>query len=215
MPLNFTDKSFWNAAFQINGTNVTTVGEINAMLAAAGVPVNYGSQQDLGKRIALADSEVAAYQNTANGTLYGAVYQLVYVDPGATAANVKTGTVAFLVDKTPSTGAANSGALVYAVSDQSHADSTSLPAGIFLNSITPGNYGFIAVHGKVNALFTTIGTAGIGAGVFVGATGNGTVDTGSAAVTMATIGTYLGNAIVAPVTLTQTPIQMKTLLGRY
>lgn len=147
-PRNFTDKSMWNprSAGGINNVNVATVGEVNSFFQnlSAPSPVTYGSQQDVGKRMWIGSDVVADYTDTAIGTLYGGVYQLVLVDSGATAANVAIGHAAYLVYADVGT---------WGVTDFAHADAASLPAGVFLNTITPGNYGFICVAGIVNVKY--------------------------------------------------------------
>lgn len=204
MPINFTDKSLWNVANPaINNVNVATLGEINSVLNAAGVTVNYGSQGDLGKRIVFTEAEVANYTYATNGTLYGGIYQAVLVDSGATAANVARGKVAFLKV---------SGASTYSVTDQANADSVNLVAGVFLNSITPGNYGIIQVAGKVSVKVTTVTSHALGVALVVGATGDGTVDVATAP----TVNNMIGNALVDPATTgTIYAAQTKFLFGRY
>jgi hypothetical protein len=145
MPRNFTDKSLWNPANPaINNVNVPTLGEVNSLFAAAGLTIAYGSQDDLGKRIIFSDAEIGTYTYAPNGTLFGGMYQVVQVDAAATAANVAVGKIAFL--KQASYGG-------YVVTDGAHATDIGLIAGVFLNSITPGNYGVICIGGKVNVKF--------------------------------------------------------------
>jgi len=223
-PINFTDKSLWNVAGSvgINSCNVSTLGEINALLATAGVPVNYGSQQDLGKRVVITDAEFAAgpqWYVKANGTLYGGVFQAVYIDPGATVANLTVGKIAYLKDNTNSLGA-DTGAQVYAITDSANADSTSLIAGICLTpTVTAGNYTIIQVHGKANVKFTATltGTGAVGVTVVAGGATAGTADvpTQSGNPTYANIGLILGNAVITPTNAGTTPVQLKTFFGRY
>lgn len=224
MPRNFTDKSLWNIAnVGINDCNVSSLGEIDNILAAVGVSVNYGSQDDLGKRVVISDAEFAAgpsWYIKANGTLYGGVFQAVYIDPAATAANLTTGDVCFLKDNTNSLGA-DTGAQVYAVTDYSHADAVGLIAGVCLTpTVTPGNYTIIQVHGKVAMNFsaTAPGDTAIGSAVVVDtATTNGKVTTLAAAATVsvADIQLYLGDNIAAAAANTVVPVQLKRLFGRY
>lgn len=179
------------------------------------------------------DATAASVSNTSIGLLYGGRYRLVQVDSAATAANVKTGTVAaFAVGQsvqnvaivTAGTGQTNgtyvanasSGAaqIAYTIAgglltsvqvinggtgyttvptftiaaggtpgtvaaqmsvtpnrvtsfDQGlGTGATAVPTrGVFLNSITPGNYGWIQEQGKA----TVLGAAAIGASPNIGA----------------------------------------------
>lgn len=196
---NFTDKALWlTGNVQINNINVSQLGQIS--LVAPG-PINYGSQDDWGKRVEVSNDAIATYTNTTNGTLFGALYQLVQVDSGATAANVKTGTMAFLKSE-----AAGSGTVVVTSED---VQTTDVVAGIFLNSITPGNYGAICVAGKVNALFASSLTAGQNIGDQVGfGKGAGELDD-IAVATGSTTGKVIGTAITAPAASTASPINLK------
>ena len=132
---------------------------------------------------------------------------MIQVDSGATASGVGTGLVAYL-EFTKRAG--------YVVTDQSHADANSLVAGIFLNSITPGNYGFIFVgNGYVTASFKssiTNGSAAIGDNV-VGAIAGGFVDDVAASTTAVT-GHFIGRAVgTAPASSTKSPIYIDHMLG--
>jgi hypothetical protein len=210
--INFTDKSLWNVQgsnYGINNINVPTLGEVNQIMQGLGGLVAYGSQDDLGKRIVITEAGAADYTYTPNGTLFGGVYQLVKVDSGATAAQVAVGHAAFLKV---------SGAATYSVTAESQADSIALFAGVFLNTITPGNYGAILVSGKVNALFKTSITNGapaVGDGVFVGG-GSGLFDDLTAGtITIAQTCDLIGKALVAPASTTMSAIQIQNVIGRY
>jgi hypothetical protein len=209
---NFVDKSSWNALSNggLNNVNVQTLGELNLIMLAAGAIIPYGSQGDLGKRFLLDEGGAAAASYLAQGTLYGGIYQPVQLDPNATTANAVQGCAAFILDS----GAAN-----YVVTDYAHATATSLCCGIFLNTITPGYYGFIQVHGKASALFgATLTSATAGGSVLVNATNaNGTFDNvvGATAITGANLGLWVGQSIVAAAASTLSTIYMKILCGRY
>lgn len=212
--LNFTDKSLWNPGnIALNNVNVPTLGQVNAMFAAQGLQINYGSQDDLGKRIAVAERDALSYSLTTVGTLYGGLYQLVQVSSAATAANVAVGLAAFTLD-----GAANVGAQGYVTTDESHADAVGLIAGVYLNSITPGNYGFIQVHGKATVQYRAAVTdATVGDVVIVQGAGTGVFDSLAAAtaVTDVVMSKWVGNAIQLPVNSLLKTIQMSILRGRY
>lgn len=155
MPRNYTDKSLWNIPFALNNINVTQVGEISPYFAALGSPgqVVYGSQGDVGKRVCLTLSEITNFTFATNGTLFEGVYELVQVSSAATAANIYTGAAAYYLfsDTTQS----------WTVTDSAHATSTAIPAGTFLNAVTPGNYTAIFVGGgRVNVQYTATLTQG-------------------------------------------------------
>lgn len=204
MPRNFTDKSLWlGGNIQINNINVASLGEYS-LVAPGSIP--YGSQDDWGKRVELSNAEITNYTNTTNGTLFGALYQLVQVHASASASNVQTGRVAFLKNQA-------AGSNVPVVTDEAQADADSLVAGVFLNAITPGNYGAICVGGKVNVKYyttLTVATPAVGDLVGTGA-GNGTVDdiaAHSGNVTGRVIGVAVATAPTAGSTL---PIRLRPI----
>lgn len=209
--INLSDKSLWNVQgsnYGINNINVATLGELNAIMAAAGATIAYGSQDDLGKRVAISEAGAPSYTYTPNGTLYGGVYQMVQLSSAATAGNVAVGLVAYMLA---------SGASGYVVTDEAHADSTALFAGIFLNTVTPGNYCAICVGGKVNAAFKnpiTNGAPAIGDNVVAGG-GTGHVDDASAQ-TVAPTGLAIGKAVAAPASGVTSIIRIHdAFIGRY
>lgn len=225
MPLNFTDKSFWNAATNfLNSTNVATLGELNTVIQALGgnsVPL-YGSQGDQGKRCVFSEADLtpiaaSKYLLSTGTALFGGIYQAVAVDTAATAANVAAGKAAFILD-TQAGGGANSGALNYVVTDEAHALALTLIGGVFLNSITPGNMGFVQVHGKAQVLYNgAITDATIGDSVVVKGAGDGTFDALAlaTATTNLTMGKNIGYAIQLPVISVLKTVMMTRLVGRY
>lgn len=216
--IQFSDKSLWNTAFTaVNNCNVATVGEVNQMFQNAGAPAGeaplYGSQDDLGKRIILTEfgATLVPYLASANGTLYGGVYQLVQLSASATSAKAVVGMAAYLL-------ATSTNAQGYVVTDESHAAALTHICGVFLNTITPGNYGFIQVHGKVNVQYRASVTATTAGGAIIPTgDGSGTFDcpTQSGNPTYLTVNQIIGNALVNPANGALTAIQMKLLLGRY
>jgi hypothetical protein len=94
--------------------------------------------------------------------LYEGDYQFVQVDAAATAANVQRGYVAFflaLPPTPPQLGALPPGGNIR-VTDGSHAANINLVTGIFLNAITPGNFGFIQIAGRASVYSSAAGTVG-------------------------------------------------------
>jgi hypothetical protein len=76
-----------------NNANFTSPSGLTDM--ASGQPVNAGGL-NLGDYFDATNDEAANASYAANGRLYAGRYRLVQVDSGATAANVKTGTIGFL-----------------------------------------------------------------------------------------------------------------------
>jgi len=217
--VNFVDKSIWNSApgFGINGVNVATVGEVNAFFANLGLTSapQYGSQDDLGKRIILTEAGGASKRYTnvanlaANTALYGGIYQLVQLSASATGANVAQGTAAFFLD---------SGAAGYVVTDEAHANALNDLCGVFLNAITPGNYGIIQVHGKATVQYRAVVTATTaGSSVLVQGAGTGVFDapTQSGNPTFLNLFNIIGSAIQAPANAGLKTVRMKFLHGLY
>jgi len=220
VPRNFVDKSLWNTQLAVNNVNVPTVGQVNSLFAGIGglpgAPV-YGSQGDLGKIICLSDAEAAAFSFLTNGTLFGGLYQLVQLDSGATSANALVGMAAYMLD-TATGGATGAGGQTYTVTDSAHALSTSLGVGVFLNTITPGNFGFIQISGKATVQYTAAVTdTNIGDAVLFAGTTAGTFNAVAAAtaVTDAVLSTFLGNAIQAPANGALKTVLMKLAPWRY
>ena len=208
MPRNFTDKSLYNAGTtEINNTNAVQVGQVSGMFAAQGIALTFGNQDDIGKRTILAATDnFANFTYPANGTLYEGVYQLVQVSAAATSTNVGTGRAAYW----------NLTATGYQVTDEAHATALSLKAGVFLNSITPGNYGFIFVGGgRVTVQYKTgltNGTPAVGDNIVLGG-GLGTFDD-AAAGSAAPTGNFMGVATTLPTSAGQGVIYMPNLLNR-
>jgi hypothetical protein len=76
-----------------NNANFTSASGLTDSMT--GQPVNVGGL-NLGDYFDATNGEAAIASNPANGTLYSGRYRLVQIDSGATAANVKTGTVGFI-----------------------------------------------------------------------------------------------------------------------
>jgi|WetSurMetagenome_2_1015567.scaffolds.fasta_scaffold382401_1 hypothetical protein len=129
----------------------------------------YGGALNLGDYFDLTDAEAKMLSYTTTGTLYAGRYRRVQVDSAATAAYVKQGTIGYQVS-----GKQMDLNLV-----------TSYDKGIvgihpvvFLNAITPGNYGFVQELGIATCLCgATITKAGGGAsGDLCNAAATGVVD---------------------------------------
>lgn len=258
----------------INNANFTSASGLTD--AYTGQPVNAGGL-NAGDYFDVTSLEAGNASYGANGILYSGRYRLVHVDSGATAANVKTGTIGYLhqgdggfvktaVITNAGTGAtagtytvaatvgsgSGSGAVIQVVVSAAGTitavsvlnggfgyssvptfslTATGTTAGaiaaqldtspnsvtsfdqvavgtaiavrpvVFLNSITPGNYGFIQELGTAtvlgNASFT--GVAATGVVIAPKAAGSGTVEvpTSVTAITNASIGLAIDLPVVS------------------
>lgn len=125
-------------------------GKLNAVDdAAIGGPARQplGSSPvagQLGAKVALSYEDALRASDFTVGTLYGGVFQYVYVDPIPVHAVVR-GRVAFYWS------AATRQAFQVT---PDHPAGTGCIAGIFINAITPGHYGFIQTKGLATILYT-------------------------------------------------------------
>lgn len=117
------------------------------------------------------------------GVLYYGRYRRILVDPSSTPANIKTGSIGFM--SPPADAAVAFGKIGGAnpitaniISDYAHALDAHLRPVVFLNAITPGNYGWVQELGVASVL----GDAGITAGA-IGATVSASATTGLAVIT--------------------------------
>lgn len=251
-----------------NNANFTSPSGITDM--ATGQPINAGGL-NLGDYFDATNEEAANASFTTNGLLFEGRYRLVLVDSGATAANVKTGTVGYLragqsvktviitaagsgqtagtytvnatagsgggsgaiiqvivgaggtvtappvvlqggsgyvsvptftlvSGGTPATFAAQLGSSPNVVTsfDIAVINGTVVRPVVFLNPITPGNYGFIQEQGTATVLANAaLTSATANAWVNTKSGGAGTVDTTVA--TGSPIGTTIGQAIDLPI----------------
>ena len=265
----------WLAWNNGNFTSPTALTDVRTGQPFAAGGLNLGDYFDA------TNEEAFQGSYTTTGTLFAGRYRFVHVDSGATAANVKTGTVGYLRNGTyvqsvvitsagsgqtagtynvaANFGNGGSGALIQVVvgSAGTVTSATVLQGGygytavptftiaaggtpgtvaaqlnttpnlvpsfeqvaagtaiavrpvVFLNSITPGNYGFIQELGTAtvlgNATFT--GSAAVGALIQPKASGAGTVDVPTS--TTAVLNTSIGLAIDLPVVSNLFKIQLQ------
>ena len=180
MPYNPT----FAALSPLNNTNSASPSGVAD--SRTGQPIYIGGQV-IGEYADLTSTEAAGLSAGQIGTLFSGRYRLVQVDAGATAANVAVGRVGYL--SSPTQG-------VNVVTSADKAPAVGLRTVIFLNSITPGNYGFIQELGHANVMMPTAitGTAAIGAFVNGTAAGYGDVPTSQTYVPAT-----LGRALTLPV----------------
>ncbi len=114
--------------------------------SVSGIPV-IGYDGQLGQRYVATGMgpgpEALRLSNTTIGTLYGGIYQYVLFLSTSTAANVR-GQLAFWSD-----------ALNGVVTPDVAAGTTGLFAGVILNAVAKGNYGWIQIAGIASILFKT------------------------------------------------------------
>ena len=170
-----------------------------------GLPVNAGGL-NLGDYFDLTNKEALQLSYPTNGTLYCGRYRRVQVDSGATAANVKTGTIGVM----PSLAAVQQdlggtfppSMNVVTSYDQSIGGGSKLVRPVvFLNTITPGNFGFVQELGVASVLGKNGLTAATPAiGDLIIATASGLVDdpTQSTTLTYALFSQVLGVAVDIP-----------------
>lgn len=164
-----------------------------------GQPVLAGGL-NLGDYFDLTQEEANSLSYSTNGVLYAGRYRRVKVDSGATAANVKTGTIGLMpslaVVSANRYGTRNPALNTVTSYDQAIGGANSLRPVVFLNSITPGNYGFVQELGVASVLFGALtGTPAIG-GV-INSVAAGLVDAPASAT--AIVRTSVGIAIDLPV----------------
>ena len=183
---------FLTAKF-LNDVNDAAAGGV-IVSVPSGAPSPSVSQTIAGDRIVLDDATALALSDTAVGTLLGGVYMYVQTLSTSTASPAR-GAIAFFQ-------AADLGSLYRVTADA--LPSTAVPtycAGIFINAITKGNYGWIQVAGAASVLFDSASLTAIAAGNWVtakvSATTASTADVGAAA-GVVTLAALLGVAVGIP-----------------
>lgn len=145
----------------------------------SGVPVPPSSQTIAGDRIVLDDATALALSDTAVGTLFGGVYMYVGLLTGSAAASA-VGAVAFYRSNELPAGATQ--AYTVTADPQPATTTPTYVAGIFINVISKGSFGWIQVAGTANVLFGAALVATLaGTNVFASQTTAGAADAGVAA----------------------------------
>ena len=164
-----------------------------------------------GDRIVLDDATALALSNTTVGTLYGGVYMYVGTVAGATNA-IALGQLAYWrANELP--GGAGQGYIV--TSDpQPSASVPTFVAGVFINAITKGNYGWIQVAGFASVLFDQSQTGTNAAGnacvakISPNASTPASVDNSPTSLTVTTLAQLLGVCVSYPIASTVSQIIM-------
>lgn|SRR5208337_2809312 len=183
--------------FALNSSNDTVASGVSDIITGQQVPI---PDLDIGVYFDLTTAEAASLSNTATGTLLSGRYRRVKVDSGATAGNVKTGTIG-LMPSLAVVGNTTPEANVVTSYDQSLGSAALVRPVVFLNSITPGNYGFVQELGIATVLGKTgLTNATPKVGDVVITTTLGLVDdpTQTTQPTYAQIGAILGVAVDLP-----------------
>ena len=178
MPFQPIVPIFQYAINACNDTSPTGMADIRSGQAY------YAGGLNLGDYFDLTESEANNLSDTLISTLHAGRYRRIQVDSAATAANVKTGTIGLMLS-------AAAGMNIVTSYDKGLA--VGLRPVVFLNSITPGNYGFIQELGVA----TVLGSA-TSAGDYVNSTTGGLViDGGTTNPVPATIGIAMHSATSA------------------
>jgi hypothetical protein len=198
----------------INAANDTSASGFTDL--RTGLPVNAGGL-NIGDYFDVTNKEAAIASFTTNGLLYAGRYRRVLVDSGATAANIKTGTIgimpslaAIIADGDPLGKPTENIVTSY---DQGIGSASAIRPVVFLNVVTPGNYCFVQELG----IATVLGKSGLTNAtpavqdVIVSAT-SGLVDdpTQSTSLTYALQKLILGVAIDLPISNGKFRIQLST-----
>ncbi len=151
-----------------------------------GQAVNAGGL-NLGDYFDLTEAEANQLSYTTTGLLHAGRYRRVQVDSGATAANVKTGTIGVMN--------AAIAPLTFNIVTSADINVVNYPLHpvVFLNPVTPGNYCFVQELG----LATVLGAATVtqkAVGSMAITTSNGTVDGATNTYTNTFIGYMAENA---------------------
>ena len=183
----------WLAINACNDTSASGQTDLRTLQPVNAGGLNLGDYFDVTMKEALQASYLT------NGTLYAGRYRRVQVDSGATAANVKVGTIG-LMPSPAAIGIDLGGKLPLSMNVVTSYDqglATSVRPVVFLNTVTPGNFCFVQELGVATVLgkngFT--GTPSIGA--ITGSTTSGLADIPSSTTAVTT--TSLGPAIDLPV----------------
>ena len=198
MPANLVSQIVRTTTALLNDVNDSVIGDSST--AGTGASQFIGQ---LGQRVALGPDEVRF--DSAIGTLYGGVYQ--YVRFGVTeAVTPALGLLAFWDG---------------AVADDLYQVTTTEPtgvsdiAGIILNAVTKGNYGFIQTAGKATVKFkgtTTKTTPAVGDLVVAAADATATADVLADATALTSVQArhILGIALAAPVGGAASTVRLRT-----
>lgn len=188
-------------ADQLTAQFLNTVNDANAggtlVSVPTGAPQAAVSATLPGDRIVLDDPTALALSSTTIGTLLGGVY-MYYGTLGTAVQAIARGAIAFFRQA----DLGGSGSVYQVTSDSQPAnDHPTYIAGIFINAITKGNWGWIQVAGAASVLFDAAAPSTQAAGDWVTAKISpqtvGAADVGAAA-GVVTLAALLGVAVGIP-----------------
>lgn len=131
--------------FALNASNDTSPSGVVDLVT--GQPI-FIPDLDQGVYFDLTEAEANSLSQTSVGTLHSGRYRRVKVDSGATAANVKTGTIGLLAQ--PGSPLSMNVVTSYDIG------TIGIRPVVFLNAITPGNWGFVQELGVATVLGTAV-----------------------------------------------------------
>jgi hypothetical protein len=187
------------------GNKLNTVNDATSGGAVVSVPVGapspYVSQTIPGDRIVLDDATATGLSSTAIGTLYGGVYMYVGTTLAPTAAPARGKFAFWLAANLP-----NGATPLYTVTSDAQ-PTTAIPgyiAGVFINAVTAGNFGWIQVAGTASVFFDSSLTASAQATTVSAKVSPGVASTADAGAVMNTtnLSFVLGVAIGSPISST-------------
>ena len=187
----------WLAINAANDTSASGFTDLRTLQ-----PVNAGGL-NLGDYFDLTNAEAKLYSYPTNGTLFSGRYRRVQVDSGATAANVKTGTIGLMAS--PAAIQVDLGGKLpismNVVTSYDQGLSAGLRPVVFLNTVTPGNFCFVQELGIATVLGKNPLTATPAIGDMILSGTSGLVDdpTQSGNPTYALAKTIIGIAVDLPV----------------
>ena len=210
-----TKQATFNTFKFLNNVNDAASGGVIVSLPA-GLTGPAVSQDIPGDRIVIDDATALALSDTVGtGTLFGGVYEYVGTTAAATATPAR-GTLAFWLAANLGSGATP----LYTVTSDAQ-PTTALPnyiAGVFINAVTKGNFGWVQVAGLASVLFDSALTATSNAAVVVakvsaavastadaGVPGGATPTAAQVAEAMAAV---IGTAVGTPATSVISPVLM-------
>lgn len=184
----------WLALNSANDTSASGQTDLRT-----GQPVNAGGL-NLGDYFDLTNAEARAASYSVNGTLYSGRYRRVQVDSGATAANVKAGTIGLMPSPAAigiDVGPGKLAVSMNVVTSYDQGLNGAVRPVVFLNTVTPGNFCFVQELGVATVLGKS-GLAGTPAiGDIIISSSSGLVDDPSSQTTFSKL--LLGAAIDLPV----------------
>jgi len=165
----------------LNGCNDTSASGISSL--RTGEPVNAGGLA-LGDHFDLTEQEANSLSDLNTGLLHSGRYRRIQVHEGATAVNVRPGMLGGRVTSLiPELN-------ILTTLDQSYVGTRRVV--VFLNTIDPGNYGFVQELGITMVMCGSIlAPAIVGQQAFASNAWDGTADTTSGTSTIGTLGYWL------------------------